>query len=72
MTLDSGETIEADVVVLGVGVVPNTEFLASSSIPRDQRGYIPVNEVSQRSAILLDSPRTDGILHYMEYHHAEL
>lgn len=46
VTLNSGETVEADVVVLGIGVVPNTEFLATSSIPRDQRGYIPVNEVS--------------------------
>ncbi|XP_045125782.1 apoptosis-inducing factor 3-like isoform X1 [Portunus trituberculatus] len=44
VTLDSGETVEADVVVLGVGVVPNTEFLETSSIPRNQRGYIPVNE----------------------------
>lgn len=44
VTLDSGETVEADVVVLGVGVVPNTDFLTTSSIPRNQRGYVPVNE----------------------------
>ena len=52
VTLDSGETTEADVVVLGVGVEPNTHFLETSSIPRNQRGFVPVNEVS---AHLLES-----------------
>lgn len=45
VALDSGETVAANVVVLGVGVVPNTDFLASSNIPRDDRGFVPVNEV---------------------------
>lgn len=45
MALESGETVTADLVVLGVGVVPNTDFLASSNIPRDDRGFVPVNEV---------------------------
>ncbi|KAG0715763.1 Apoptosis-inducing factor 3 [Chionoecetes opilio] len=44
VSLDSGETIKAECVVLGVGVTPNTDFLATSSIPRNQRGYVPVNE----------------------------
>lgn len=49
VSLNSGETVEADMVVLGVGVVPNTEFLASSSIPRNERGYIPVTETLETS-----------------------
>lgn len=53
VALNSGETVDADIVVLGVGVVPNTEFLASSSIPRDERGYIPVNEVSVDQPVFL-------------------
>lgn len=42
--IDNGETIEANVAVMGVGVVPDTEFLYNSKIYRDDRGYVPVNE----------------------------
>ncbi|KAK3870581.1 hypothetical protein Pcinc_024206 [Petrolisthes cinctipes] len=49
VVLESGETIAADIVVLGVGVVPNTDFLASSNIPRDDRGFVPVNEFLETS-----------------------
>lgn len=44
VVLDTEETITADVVLMGVGVMPNTEFLETSGITRDERGYIPVNK----------------------------
>ncbi|XP_027239416.2 apoptosis-inducing factor 3 isoform X2 [Penaeus vannamei] len=44
VVLDNDETIPADVVVMGVGVVPDTQFLSTSSVRLDERGFVPVNE----------------------------
>ncbi|XP_074778747.1 apoptosis-inducing factor 3-like [Athene noctua] len=41
--LDSGETLPADVVVVGIGVFPNSAFLKGTSIARDDSGAILVN-----------------------------
>ena len=48
VTLPSGETLEADVVVAGVGVVPDTDFLKTSSLPLSKRGELVVDEVRAR------------------------
>lgn len=45
VALPSGETLEADMVVAGVGVVPETGFLKDSQLPVTQRGELQVNEV---------------------------
>ncbi|KAL4223457.1 hypothetical protein ACF0H5_016928 [Mactra antiquata] len=42
--LSTGTKIPADVAILGVGVVPATNFLKGSDIKMTDRGFIPVNE----------------------------
>lgn len=42
--LDDGSRLHADVIVVGVGVVPSTEWLADSGVERDPRGGIVVDE----------------------------
>lgn len=41
--LKNGATVEADVVVLGVGVTPNTQFLKDTDIDLNDYGYVKVN-----------------------------
>ncbi|NIZ40190.1 FAD-dependent oxidoreductase [Entomospira entomophila] len=41
---ESGETIDADLVILSIGVQPDTQFLADSGIKLDERGRIITNE----------------------------
>jgi len=41
--LRGGERLKADVVVLGVGVTPNTDFLEGSGIDKNDRGYVKVD-----------------------------
>ena len=43
-TLKSGSTISADLVMLSIGVKPNTDFLAGSGIELGPRGHIVVDE----------------------------
>jgi 3-phenylpropionate/trans-cinnamate dioxygenase ferredoxin reductase subunit len=50
VTLAGGETIGADVVVVGVGVIPNTEWLGGSGIQLDAQGGVVVNENLQTGA----------------------
>jgi NADPH-dependent 2,4-dienoyl-CoA reductase/sulfur reductase-like enzyme/peroxiredoxin family protein/rhodanese-related sulfurtransferase/TusA-related sulfurtransferase len=42
--LTSGKTIEADLVLLSIGVKPNTAFLAESGIELGKRGHIVVDD----------------------------
>ena len=41
--LQNGQELEADVCVLGIGVVPNTDYLEGSGIDRDSRGFVQVD-----------------------------
>ncbi len=41
--LKNGATVEAEVVVLGVGVTPNTQFLKDTDIDLNDFGYVKVN-----------------------------
>ncbi len=43
--LTSGQTLAADLVVSGLGVVPCTDFLRDSDVRLDRRGYVPVDQV---------------------------
>jgi len=45
VTLPSGETLEADMVVAGVGVAPDTDFLKESKLPISKRGELIVDKV---------------------------
>ena len=45
VTLPSGKVLEADICVVGVGVVPATDFLKGSGVPMSERGEVIVNEV---------------------------
>ncbi|ORT99298.1 FAD-dependent pyridine nucleotide-disulfide oxidoreductase [Anaerovibrio sp. JC8] len=45
--LTSGEQLDADFVVLSIGVRPDTAFLQDSGIELNERGYIVVNESMQ-------------------------
>jgi len=50
----NGQTIPADLIIMGVGVVPATSFLTDSGIPLERDGGIKVNEY-------LKVPGFDGI-----------
>ncbi|PSN31008.1 hypothetical protein C0J52_20469 [Blattella germanica] len=41
--LTTGETLPADIVILGVGATPNTNFLEASGLKLNQQGYVIVN-----------------------------
>ncbi|KAK6018158.1 pyridine nucleotide-disulfide oxidoreductase, partial [Ostertagia ostertagi] len=41
--LESGEIVNADVVVLGVGTQPPTDFLKGTNVALDEDGYIKVD-----------------------------
>lgn len=43
--LPSGKILDADICVVGVGVLPATSFLKGSRVPMSERGEIIVNEV---------------------------
>uniref|UniRef100_A0A1I8AVG0 Rieske domain-containing protein n=1 Tax=Steinernema glaseri TaxID=37863 RepID=A0A1I8AVG0_9BILA len=45
VVLGDGRRIPADVVVAGIGVLPNTEFLKDSGIQMDSRGFVLVSEI---------------------------
>jgi NADPH-dependent 2,4-dienoyl-CoA reductase/sulfur reductase-like enzyme len=45
--LNSGKTLAADIVILSIGVIPDTEFLKDSGIKLGPRGHIIVNEKMQ-------------------------
>merc|ERR1719422_2060498 len=42
--LADGSVLPADVAVMGVGVVPATDFLKSSGLPMTDRGFVTVNK----------------------------
>ncbi|CAD6186915.1 unnamed protein product [Caenorhabditis auriculariae] len=44
VVLSSGEEVPAEVVVVGIGVTPATEFLKGSKIEINKQGYIPVDK----------------------------
>ncbi|KHJ90556.1 pyridine nucleotide-disulfide oxidoreductase [Oesophagostomum dentatum] len=44
VTIDTGETIPADVVVVGIGVEPPTDWLKNTRVELDERGFIKVDE----------------------------
>ncbi|WP_341877268.1 CoA-disulfide reductase [Defluviitalea saccharophila] len=47
--LNDGKFIDADLIILSIGVRPNTEFLRDSSIELNERGGIKVNEYLETS-----------------------
>ena len=49
VSLQSGQTITADLVILAIGVAPETAFLANSGITLGPRGHIVVNAQLQTS-----------------------
>ena len=50
VVLDDGTEIEADLVLLGIGVLPSTKFLQGSGIELDQSGGIICDPFLQTSA----------------------
>ncbi len=44
VTLQSGKTLATDLVILAIGVVPETAFLSGSNIALGRRGHILVND----------------------------
>ncbi len=44
VTFTSGAVEDYDLIITGVGVTPNSEFIQDSGVQLDARGYIPVNE----------------------------
>ena len=49
VTLQDGSTVEADFVVLAIGIAPDTAFLEGSGIKRNARGFIVVDSTMQTS-----------------------
>ncbi|UXR70097.1 CoA-disulfide reductase [Staphylococcus sp. IVB6246] len=44
VTFKSGTVEDYDMIIAGVGVQPNSDFLKTSGIKMDEKGYIPVND----------------------------
>jgi NADPH-dependent 2,4-dienoyl-CoA reductase/sulfur reductase-like enzyme/peroxiredoxin family protein/TusA-related sulfurtransferase/rhodanese-related sulfurtransferase len=49
VTLNSGETIRTDLVLLSIGLKPNTELARSAGLAMDERGGVLVNDHLQTS-----------------------
>lgn len=47
VTFTSGQQEKYDLIITGVGVKPNSDFLKDSGIQLDEKGYIPVNACFQ-------------------------
>lgn len=47
--LQDGKSIDADLIILSIGVRPNTEFIKNSSLKLNERGGIKVNEYLETS-----------------------
>lgn len=50
VTLSSGKKVEADLVILAIGVAPDTAFLKESGLELGPRGHIIVNEKMETNA----------------------
>ncbi|EYC25036.1 hypothetical protein Y032_0012g1660 [Ancylostoma ceylanicum] len=50
VTLKSGLTLAADVVIAGIGVVPPTDWLKGTCIELDERGFIKVDHLFRTTA----------------------
>jgi len=44
VVLNTGQTLRADLLLVGVGVLPCTDFIRGSNIRLNSKGYVPVNE----------------------------
>lgn len=44
VTFKSGQVEDYDIIIAGVGIEPNSDWLKSSSLQLNEKGYIPVNE----------------------------
>ncbi|MBI5975295.1 CoA-disulfide reductase [Staphylococcus canis] len=47
VTFTSGQVESYDLIITGIGIVPNSEFVEGSGIQLDEYGYIPVNHTFQ-------------------------
>ncbi|XP_050934425.1 apoptosis-inducing factor 3, partial [Lates calcarifer] len=44
VVLKSGKVIPADVLIVGIGIIPNSEFLRGSNIQMDAKNFVPVDK----------------------------
>jgi len=51
IVMADGRELPADLCVLGVGVEPNTDYLAATPIEKDPRGFVQVNEYLQSVSV---------------------
>lgn len=49
VVLQSGKKLEADLILLSIGIKPNTEFIKSSGVQMNERGAIVVNPYMETS-----------------------
>ncbi|XP_055003884.1 apoptosis inducing factor mitochondria associated 4 [Boleophthalmus pectinirostris] len=50
VVLKDGQVLEADVVILGIGVIPNSDFLQGSGVEIDSRKAVIVNKLMMTNA----------------------
>ncbi|MGO1922323.1 MAG: CoA-disulfide reductase [Jeotgalicoccus sp.] len=62
-TLTNGETIDAPLIITGVGITPNTEFLTSSNVTLND-GLIPINENGQTNIDNIYALGDAAVTHY--------
>ncbi|XP_066501400.1 apoptosis-inducing factor 3 [Hoplias malabaricus] len=49
VVLKSGTIVEADVLIVGIGIIPNSEFLQGSAIKMDSKNYVIVDKYMRTS-----------------------
>jgi len=42
--LENGDELDADIVILGIGVTPSTDYIQGDDVKKDTRGYIIVDK----------------------------
>ncbi|REA94808.1 CoA-disulfide reductase, partial [Staphylococcus pseudintermedius] len=69
VTFTSGAVEDYDLIIAGVGVRPNSEFIQNSGIQLDAKGYIPVNNKSETN---IPNIHTDGYIATIFYRNVDL
>ncbi|GAA6826612.1 CoA-disulfide reductase [Helicobacter pylori] len=69
VTFKSGNEATYDIIITGVGIKPNSDFVKSSNVQLDDKGYIPVNDKFETN---VDNIYALGDIVTSHYRHVDL